>query len=97
MSKTLNDLTRDFLLNEGTIKEASLKAYIQALEENILKFEARSNTEARRLEVMKEQLRGIKRNARRLEEQLHLLESKNIELQEQLNLLQEKKDNIENG
>ena len=97
MSKTLNDLTREFLMNEGSTKEASLKAYIQALEENLLKFEARSNTEARRLEVMKEQLRGIRRNARRLEEQLHLLESKNIELQEQLNLLQEKKDNVENG
>lgn len=97
MSKTLNDLTRDFILNEGVVKEASLKAYIQALEENLLKLEARTNTEARRLEVMKEQIRGIKRNTRRMEEQLHLLESKNLELQEQLNLLQEKKDNVENG
>lgn len=94
--KNLNDLVRDFILNEGSIKETSLKAYIQALEENVLKLEARSNTESRRLEVMKEQLRGIKRNVRRLEEQLHLLENKNIELQEQINLLQENRDNINN-
>ena len=95
MAKTLNDMTREFLFNEGEKKEPSLKSYIQALEENLLKFESRTNTEARRLEIAAEQIRGIKRNARKLEEKLFLLENENVKLQEELNLLQEKKENIE--
>lgn len=95
MAKTLNDMTRDFLLNEGSSKEPSLKSYIQALEENLLKFEARTNTEARRLEIATEQIRGIKRHSRKLEEKLFLLESENNKLQEQLKILQEDKENVD--
>lgn len=95
MAKTLNDLTRDFLINEGLSKEPSLKSYIQALEENLLKFEARTNTEARRLEMATEQIKGIKRSARKLEEKLFLLESENVQLQEQVKLLQETKENVD--
>jgi chromosome segregation ATPase len=95
MAKTLNDMTREFLFNEGEKRQPSLKSYIQALEENLLKFESRTNTEARRLEIAAEQIRGIKRSARKLEEKLFLLENENVKLQEELNLLQEKKENIE--
>lgn len=95
MAKTLNDMTREFLFNEGEKREPSLKSYIQALEENLLKFESRTNTEARRLEIAAEQIRGIKRSSRKLEEKLFLLENENVKLQEELNLLQEKKENIE--
>lgn len=95
MAKTLNDMTRDFLLNEGGSKEPSLKSYIQALEENLLKFEARTNTEARRLEIATEQIRGIKRHSRKLEEKLFLLESENNKLQEQLKILQEARENLD--
>lgn len=90
--KTLNDLTRDFILNEGASREPSLKSYIQALEENLLKFEARTNGEARRLEIANEQIRAIRRHARKLEEKLFLLESENSKLQEELKILQENKD-----
>jgi chromosome segregation ATPase len=95
MAKTLNDMTREFLFNEGEKREPSLKSYIQALEENLLKFESRTNTESRRLEIASEQIRGIKRAARKLEEKLFLLENENVRLQEDLNLLQEKKENLE--
>ncbi len=91
MPKTLNDLTREFLINEGNSNTPSLKSYIQALEESLLKFEARTNTEARRLEIANEQIRGIKRHARKLEEKLFLLESEKIQLEEQLKVLQENK------
>jgi vacuolar-type H+-ATPase subunit I/STV1 len=94
MTKTLNDLTRDFLLNEGEKRSAPLKAWIQALEENLLKVEARSQTDARRLEIMKEQIKEIKRNSRRLEEHLAILQEENGNLQEQVKILQEKKDSI---
>ena len=73
----------------------SLKSYIQALEENLLQFEARTNTEARRLEMANEQIRGIKRHARKIEERLFLLENEKIQLEEQLKVLQENKDKID--
>lgn len=94
MTKTLNDLTREFLLNEGEKRSAPLKAWIQALEENLLKVEVRSQTDARRLEIMKEQIKEIKRNSRRLEERLAILQEENGNLQEQVKILQEKKDSI---
>ena len=93
--KSLNDLTRDFILNEGERKSAPMKAWIQALEENLLKMEARSQTEARRIEIMKEQIKEVKRSARKLEERLFLMEEENIKLQEQVNLLQEKKETVD--
>jgi cell division protein FtsB len=72
-----------------------MKAWIQALEENLLKMEARSQTEARRIEIMKEQIKEVKRGARKLEERLFLLEEENVKLQEQVNLLQEKKEVVD--
>ena len=72
-----------------------MKAWIQALEENLLKMEARSQTEARRIEIMKEQIKEVKRSARKLEERLFLMEEENVKLQEQVNLLQEKKETVD--
>jgi hypothetical protein len=94
MATTLNDLTREFLLNEGEKRNAPLKAWIQALEENLLKVEVKSQTEARRLEIMKEQMKEIKRGARRLEERLLMVLEENNSLQEQVKILQEAKDNL---
>jgi hypothetical protein len=95
MATTLNDLTREFLLNEGEKKSAPLKAWIQALEENLLKVDVKSQTEARRLEIMKEQMKEIKRGARRLEERLLVLLEENSSLQEQVKILQEGKGSLD--
>lgn len=81
----LNKLTRKFIMSEGTYREPSLRSYLQALEETLTKLSPRSQTDSRRLEVMKEQVRGIKRHFRRLEEE-------NKKLQEQISVLEESKE-----
>ena len=81
----LRKLTRKFIQNEGRYKEPSLRSCLQALEETIAKFSPRSQSDSRRLEVVKEQVRGIKRHFRRLEEE-------NTRLQEQISVLEESKE-----
>ncbi len=90
MSK-IDEAIRNFVLSEGKFKEPSLKSYVQALEESISKMVGRSLGEARRIEIAKEQLRGVRRHIRKLEEHMSLLEGENRQLQEQVKVLEENK------
>ena len=81
MSINLNDLTRKFLLGEEKSK-SSIFTYIQGLQETLTNFTPRSKTESRRASMAREQLREIKRYARKLQNEVELL-------QERLNILEE--------
>ena len=63
----LNDITRRFILNEGS-SAPSLASYIQSLQEIILSLSPRTQTERRRVEMAKNHLREVKKHVRRLEE-----------------------------
>tara|TARA_Y100000310_G_C20396783_1_gene675471 strand:+ start:355 stop:636 length:282 start_codon:yes stop_codon:yes gene_type:complete len=76
----LNTITRQFLLGESS--QPSVHSFIQALGETITKFKPKTQTEQRRVEMAKNQLKEIKRRVRRLEEQVNVL-------QEQLKILEE--------
>jgi len=84
MKVDLNSLTRNFILSEGT--GPTMSSWIQALSENIGAFKPRTLSEERRIEVMKHQLRELRRSSRRMQENLTRLE-------EQVTLLQEDKEN----
>jgi SMC interacting uncharacterized protein involved in chromosome segregation len=84
MKFNLNSLTRDFIVNEGT--GPTISSWIQALSENVNSLKPRSLSEERRVEVMKHQLRELRRTSRRMQEQINKLE-------EQVTILQEDKSN----
>jgi hypothetical protein len=88
----LNDITRKFLLNEGNQQDPTLKSRLMALEELLNNIAGKSLAEVRRLEIIKEQVKEIKRNVRRLEEKNFILEQENKQLQEKLTLLEESKE-----
>ena len=71
-------------MNEGV--GPTINSWIQSLSENINALKARSLSEERRIEVMKHNLRELKRASRRMQEQITTLE-------EQVNILQEEKTN----
>jgi|TARA_R110000824_G_scaffold152303_2_gene323498 hypothetical protein len=85
MKIDLRSLTRNFILNEGS--GPTITSWVQALSENINALKPRSLSEERRVEVMKHQLRELKRCSRRMQEQL-------IKLEEQVTLLEEDKENV---
>jgi len=84
MKLDLNSLTRNFILNEGATP--TINSWIQALSENISSLKPRTISEERRIEVMKHQLRELRRSSRRMHEQISRLE-------EQVTILQEDKGN----
>ena len=84
MKFSLHSLTKDFILNEGV--GPTINSWIQSLSENINALKARSLSEERRIEVMKHNLRELRRSTRRMQEQINTLE-------EQVNILQEEKTN----
>ena len=85
MKIDLRSLVRNFILNEGS--GPTITSWVQALSENINALKPRSLSEERRVEVMKHQLRELKRCSRRMQEQL-------IKLEEQVTLLEEDKENV---
>jgi hypothetical protein len=85
MKVDLRSLTRNFILNEGS--GPTITSWVQALSENINALKPRSLSEERRVEVMKHQLRELKRCSRRMQEQL-------TKLEEQVTLLEEDKENV---
>ena len=91
----LDEIIQKFVVSEGKFQEPSLRSYIQALEESLSKMEGRSMTEIRRIEIAKEQVKGVRRQVRRVEEHNAILESSNRELNEKLSILEEKKDKVE--
>ncbi len=80
MKFDLNSLTKQFIITEGV--GPSITSWIQALSENINSLKPRSLSEERRVEVMRHQLREVRRASRRMTEQISKLE-------EQVNILQE--------
>lgn len=91
----LDEIIRRFVFSEGKFTEPSLKSYLQALEETLNKIGPKSMPEIRRVEIAKEQLKGVRRHVRRLEEAKALLETQNQQLTERLSLLEETKDKAE--
>ena len=83
-------MTKDFLLHEGQIPDASILTYVQALSETIANMKPRTQAESRRLSMAKQQLKEIKKMARRMQEQISILE-------ERVNVLEEIKEDLDNG
>ena len=81
MSETLNRQWREFVLEES-LADKDIFSYIQALEEYIKYSKPRTLTEKRRLSVAKQNLKEVKRFARRMEGKIEVL-------QEKLNILEE--------
>ena len=90
MSVDYYKLTKDFLVNEGQISDTNILTYVQALSETIANMRPRSQAEGRRLAMAKQQLREIKKFAKRMQEQISVLE-------ERVNVLEEIKEDIEHG
>jgi|TARA_Y100001938_G_C8059290_1_gene416224 SMC interacting uncharacterized protein involved in chromosome segregation len=82
MKFNLDSLTKRFILNEG--QGPTMSSWIQALTENINALKPRSMAEERRIEVMKHQMRELRRASRKMQETINRLE-------EQVNILQEEK------
>ena len=90
MSVDYYKLTKDFLVNEGQISDTNILTYVQALSETIANMRPRSQAEGRRLAMAKQQLKEIKKFAKRMQEQINVLE-------ERVNVLEEIKEDIEHG
>lgn len=90
MSVDYYKLTKDFLINEGQISDTNILTYVQALSETIANMRPRSQAEGRRLAMAKQQLKEIKKFAKRMQEQISVLE-------ERVNVLEEIKEDIEHG
>ena len=73
MSTNYYRMTKQFLLHEGQIPEANILTYIQALSEVIENMRPKTQVESRRLSMAKQQLREIKKMARRMQEQINVL------------------------
>jgi len=82
MKFNLHSLTKSFMMNEGA--GPTINSWIQSLSENINALRAHSLSEERRIEVMKHNLRELRRASRRMQEQVNRLE-------EQVSILQEEK------
>ena len=80
----LNNLTRKFLMGESKAV-AGVASYIQNLSEILGQMRPKSQTDSRRMEMAKQNLREIKRHVRKLEEKITLLE-------EHINVLEEGND-----
>jgi len=91
-NKNINTIIRDFFINEGSVPSPTIKSRLMALEELISKISGKSLTEHRRLEIVKEQLKEVKRDIRKLEEKNFLLEEENKDLKNKITLLEENKE-----
>jgi len=85
MSEFLNKLTRKFITNEGGVPSPTIFSYIQSLSEGLSNMKPKTQTESRRLSIVKEHLREIRKKARQLQERVQLLE-------EQVSVLEESKE-----
>ena len=83
MSVDFSRMTRRFLLGEERSR-SSIFTYIQGLQETLTNFTPRSKTESRRVSIAREQLREIKRHARKLQNEVELLQEKLNVLEEQV-------------
>ena len=90
MSVDYYKLTKEFLVNEGQSPDTNILTYVQALSETIANMRPRSQAEGRRLVMAKQQLKEIKKFAKRMQEQISVLE-------ERVNVLEEIKEDVEHG
>jgi hypothetical protein len=90
MSVDYYKLTKEFLVNEGQSPDTNILTYIQALSETIANMRPRSQAEGHRLTMARQQLREIKRYAKRMQEQISVLE-------ERVNVLEEIKEDVDNA
>ena len=90
MSVDFYKLTKEFLVNEGQLPDTNIMTYVQALSETIANMRSRSQAEGRRLAMAKQQLKEIKKFAKRMQEQINVLE-------ERVNVLEEIKEDMEHG
>ena len=81
---SLNAHWRNFLLNEE-MEVKTIFTYIQGLQEIINNFKPRTMTERRRFALAKQQIKEVKRYARRLQNEVHVLQEKLNILEESLN------------
>lgn len=84
MKIDLNNLTKQFILNEGAGPDITV--WVQSLKDNINMLSPRTVKESRRIELMKHQLGEIRRASNRLRREI-------VKLEEENHLLQEKKQN----
>jgi cell shape-determining protein MreC len=75
---------KDYLFNEG-IDERTIFTYIQGLQEFVNNFKPKTMTEKRRLTLASQQLKEIKRHARRMQNEVQMLQEKLNILEESLN------------
>ena len=83
-------LTKEFLVNEGQLPDTNIMTYVQALSETIANMTPRSQAEGRRLTMAKQQLKEIKKFAKRMQEQINVLE-------ERVNVLEEIKEDLDHA
>lgn len=88
----LDTIIRNFLFNEGSKSEPSVRSRFLALEELLNKISGKSLTEVRRLEIVKEQLSSLKREVNKIEQKNLVLEEEVRELQEKLILIEGEKE-----
>ena len=84
----LDKMVRNFLLTEGQSETPSIRSRFLALEDLLSRVNGRSLSEIRRLEIIAEQVKGLKKEVRKLEEHNKLLENENKELTEKVSLLE---------
>ena len=75
---------KSFLLNEAA-EDRTIFTYIQGLQEFVNNFKPRTMTEKRRLSLAGQQLKEIKRHARRMQNEVQILQEKLNILEESLN------------
>jgi hypothetical protein len=75
-------MTKKFLLHEGEIPDVNIMTYVQSITEIINNMRPRTQSEGRRLSMAKQQLKEIKKMARRMQEQIQILEQKVVVLEE---------------
>ena len=81
----LNKMPREFIVNEGQVKGPDIHSYIQRLAEILQSLKPKSLREANRLGMARQQVKEVRKLARRLDERVATLE-------EQVNLLEEYKE-----
>jgi len=85
MAKTdLNRITKRFLLQETPLP-VGIYTYIQALSETLKQFKAKTQTDNRRIQIAQQQLKEVRKHARKLDEKVQML-------QEQIKILEESKE-----
>lgn len=85
MKTNFHKMTREFIINEGSVPSPTIFTYIQSLNETLSNMKPKTQSESQRLAIARQHLKEIKRNARKLQEQVSVL-------QEKLSVLEESKE-----